>query len=108
MKIYRIVILSLAVGFVFPQFAGAKISITPQTLGFVEATLNFCGKVDPDSTAKYKEREKSFVGDATQAELVKARGTSEYTESYDSTSSNLEKTKKDEAVKACKAFLDGK
>jgi hypothetical protein len=108
MKINRIVILSLAASFAFPQFAGAKDSITPKMLGFVEATLTFCGKADPGSAEKYKAREKAFVGDATDEELAKARSSSEYKDSYDSTASDLEKAPKEQTVKACTAFLDGK
>src|SRR5467141_3719587 len=73
MKIYSILILSLAVAVAFPQVAGAKLSMTPQALGFVEATLDSCVKVDPDSAAKYKEMGKAFVVDATKEELEKAR-----------------------------------
>ncbi len=108
MNIYRILILSLAAAVAFPQMAGAKLSMTPQALGFVESTLDSCAKVDPDSAAKYKERGKAFVVDATKEELEKARSTSEYKDSYDSTTSEIEKAPKDETVKACKAFLEGK
>jgi hypothetical protein len=108
MKINHIVILSLAVGFGFPQLAGAKLSMTPQALGFVEATLNYCGKVDPASAEKYKAREKAFVGDATEDELDKARTTGEYKDSYGSRTSDLEKVPKEQTVKTCTAFLDGK
>jgi hypothetical protein len=64
--------------------------------------------VDPDSATKYKERVKAFVGDATNEELEKARSASEYKDSYDSTTSELEKGPKDQTVKVCKAFLEGK
>jgi hypothetical protein len=108
MKISRIMILCLVAGVAFPQMAGATLSLTPQSLGFIESTLDYCAKVDPDSAAKYKEREKAFVRDATQEELSKARSSSEYKDSYDSRTGELEKTPKDETVKACKAFLEGK
>jgi len=107
MKIYSILILSLVVAIAFPQVAGAKLSMAPQALGFVEATLDSCVKVDPDSAAKYKEMGKAFVVDATKEELEKARSTSEYKDSYESTTSEIEKAPKDETVKACKAFLEG-
>jgi hypothetical protein len=108
MKIYRIMILSLVAAVAFPQMAGAKLSMPPEALGFVEGTLDFCAKVDPDSAAKYKERGKAFVSEATKEELEKARNMSEYKDSYASTTSELEKTPKDQTVKACKAFLEGK
>jgi hypothetical protein len=108
MKIYRIVMLSLAAALAFPQIAGAKLPLTPQALGSVEATLDTCAKVDSASAADYKAREKAFVGDATQEELDKARSASEYKESYDSTTTTFEKTPKQDVVKACKQFLEGK
>ena len=108
MKIYHILILSLVAAVVFPQMAGAKLSMTPQALGVVEGTLDTCVKVDSDSAAKYKERGKAFVSEATKEELEKARNMSEYKDSYASTTSELEKTPKDQTVKACKAFLEGK
>ena len=108
MKMYSILILSLVVAIAFPQVAGAKLSMTPEALGVVEATLDSCAKVDPDSAAKYKERGEAFVADATKEELEKARSTSEYKDSYDSTTSELEKAPKDQTIKACKAFLEDK
>ena len=108
MKTSRIVILSLAASFAFPQLAGAKLSMTPQGLGFLEGTLDYCSKVDPNSAADYKARAKAFVGDATQEELDKARSSSEYKDSYDSRTSELDKAPKNDTVKACKAFLEGK
>lgn len=108
MKSSRIMILCLAAGVAFPQMAGAKLSMTPQSLGFIESTLDFCAKVDPNSASKYKEREKAFVGDATKEELEKARNTSEYKDSYNSTTDDLSKTPKEQVVKACTAFLEGK
>ena len=108
MKFYCMLILSLVAAVAFPQVAGAKLSMTPQALGIVEGTLDTCAKVDPDSAAKYKERGKAFVGDATKEELEKARSTSEYKDSYDSTTSEIEKAPKEETIKACKAFLDAK
>jgi len=108
MKTFRNLILGLVAAMILPQIAGAKLSITPQSLGFIESTLDYCAKVDSESAAQYKERGKAFIGDATQEELDKARSTAEYKDSYSTTSSNLEKTKKSDAVKACKAFLEGK
>jgi hypothetical protein len=108
MKISAVGILCLAASVLFPYVAGAKLSMTPQALGVIESKLDYCAQVDPDSAAKYKEREKAFVGDATKEELEKARDTSEYKQSYDSTTDDLNKTPKKEVVKACNDFLEGK
>jgi hypothetical protein len=108
MKNFRILILSLIAIVTFSQRAGAKLSMSPQALGFVEGTLDFCAKADPNSADKYKAAGKAFVADATQEELDKARNSGEYKDSYDSTTSDLEKTPKEKAVKACTDFLAGK
>jgi hypothetical protein len=107
MKIHPIALLSLAVTFALPQVAGAKLTMTPQALGFVESTLDYCGKVDSESATKYEERKKAFVADATKEELDKARSDSEYLQAYDTNTTALEKAPKEDAVKACKAFLEG-
>jgi hypothetical protein len=108
MKNFRILILSFVAIVTFSQRAGAKLSMPPQTLGFIEGTLDFCAKVDPNSADKYKAAGKAFVADATQEELDKARSSGEYKDSYDMTTGNLEKAPKEKAVKACTAFLEGK
>ena len=108
MKIFRIVVLSSLATLAFSQSAGAKLTISPQSLGFVEGTLDFCAKVDPGSTDKYKARAKLFVSEATPEELDKARNSSEYKDSYSSITSELEKAPKEQAVKACTSFLEGK
>jgi hypothetical protein len=108
MRANRILPLGLLSALAIPLIAGANLSMTPQALGHVEGTLDFCAKVDPDSAAKYKEREKAFVADASKEELEKARSTGEYRESYDSISAQLDKAPKDQAVKGCRDFLAGK
>jgi hypothetical protein len=108
MKIQSIVIVSLAAALALPQIAGAKLTITPQALGFVESTLDYCAKVDSESASKYEENKKAFVADATEEEVDKARSSSEYLEAYDTNTTNLEKASKDDAVKACRPFLEGK
>jgi hypothetical protein len=108
MKILRVAILGIAAVVVFPQLAGAKLSVPPQVLGLLEGRLDFCAKVDPDSAAKYMERKKEFAGDATKEELEKARSSSEYKEGYATSTTEIGKIPKDEAVKSCKDFLKSK
>ena len=108
MKIFRTLILSLIATVIFSQRAGAKLSMTPQGLGFIEGTLDYCAKVDPDSADKYKARAKAFAADATKEELDKARSSSEYKDSHDLTTSDLEKIPKEKTIKSCTDFLAGK
>jgi hypothetical protein len=108
MRLPVIAILSFAAVVGFPQLAGAKLTIPTPALGYIESTLDYCAKVDAGSAAKYKEREKALVAGATKEELEKARGTTEYKESFDSTTDHLSKTPTKEVAKSCAAFLEGK
>jgi hypothetical protein len=108
MRIHRIVILSFVAAVALPQMAGAKLSMTPQALGFIEGRLDYCAKVDPKSADKYKQAEKAFAGDATKEELDKARSASEYKDAYDSSTKEFDDTPKDKVIKACTDFLAGK
>jgi hypothetical protein len=108
MRVLGAMILCLVASVVFPHVAGAKLSMTPQALGVIESKLDYCAQVDPDSAAKYKERGKAFVADATKEELEKARSTSEYKQSYEETTDDLNKAPKKDTVKACTDFLQGK
>jgi hypothetical protein len=84
----------------------AKISMTRQALGQVEATLKFCSGVNPKAEAKYKEWGKMLVKEATEEELKEARASSEYKESYDTITEQLGKAPKDKALEACTAFVE--
>jgi hypothetical protein len=108
MKLSFIVILSFAAAVAFPRLAGANLSVPPQALGYFESTLDYCAKVDPNSAAKYKEQGKSLVHEATQQELEKTRNSSEYKESYKSTTDQFSKTAKAKVVKECADFLRGR
>ncbi len=83
----------------------AKLSTTPQSLGQVEGTLDFCSKLNPKSEVRYKEWGKMFVKDATAEELKKARSSNEYKEAYDSISEQLDKVSKEKAAEACTSLV---
>ena len=84
----------------------AKISITPQALGQVEGTLNFCSEANPKAKAKYDEWAKLFVNEATEDELKEIRDSSEYKDAYDSITAELAKVPKDKALEACTSFAE--
>ena len=106
MKIHRILFVCAAV--ILPQLVSAKLPFSNGAFGKVEGILNYCGKVDSDSAAKYQERAKLLVKDVPEKEVTEARQSAEYKDSYDSISAQLEKTPKDSSVQACHAYLDGK
>ena len=97
--------LGIAVLFAFPALILGASSVPPAALGQVEATINFCSKVDSSSAAQYKEWGKRLVANMTEKELKEARDSSEYKQNYDSITSQLEKVPADKAVQNCRAAL---
>jgi hypothetical protein len=56
----------------------------------MEGVLNYCGKIDAGSSAKYQERAKLLAMDAPEKELTEARKSADFMESYDSINADLE------------------
>ena len=103
MKIYRG--LGLAALLAIPAFALGENSIPSGALGQVEATISFCAKVDSSSAEQYKEWGKRIVAGIKEKELKEIRDSSEYKESYDSSTSQLDKIPAEKAVQTCRAAL---
>lgn len=106
MKIFQIVCLFAALA--IPPFALAKLAIPSGILGKVEASFDFCAKLNPQSAAKYAEKKKAFVQGASDQELAEARASKEYKEGYDAGTDEMGKEPKDEAKKMCAAALESK
>lgn len=104
MKIRATLCLTALTALAVAPLAMAKLTMPPQTLGQIEGTLKFCSGVNPKGEAKYKEFGKALVNEATEEELKKVRGSSEYKESYDSITERLGKVPKDKAVETCTSF----
>jgi hypothetical protein len=56
-----------------PQLVNAKLPFSNDAFGKVEGILNYCGKIDTGSSAKYQERAKLLVKDVREKELTEAR-----------------------------------
>lgn len=100
-------ILCLSVVFLIPQLVSAKLQLPVEALGKMEGILDFCTQADSQSASKYQELKKAIVGDAEKKEVADARNTQEYKDSYQGISEELAKVPKEEAVKACSAYLEG-
>jgi hypothetical protein len=98
-------VLGLAAIVSIPQLVLAAPPVPPKALGSVEAKIDFCSRIDSKSADKYKEWGKLLVRDMSEKELAEARGSSEYKETYDALSADLEKVPKEKAVDACRASL---
>lgn len=103
MKLYPV--LGLAAIVSIPQLVLAEPPVPPKALGSVEATIDFCSRVDSKSADKYKEWGKLLVRDMSEKGLAEVRGSSEYKETYDALSAELERLPKEKAVDACRASL---
>jgi hypothetical protein len=106
MKVYRILCLGAAL--VLPQLALAELPFPNDAFGKTEGTLDFCTQVDPQDAPKYQEQKKSLANEVPEKEVEEARRTQEYRDGYDSTTDELAKAPKEQAVMSCTNFLKGK
>lgn len=97
--------LALAAVFTFPQFMLAANSVPPQALGQIEATGNFCARVDVPWADKYKQVGKTLVSGMSEKELKEVRESSDYKTAYNAMTGTLEKIPQDQAVESCRASL---
>jgi hypothetical protein len=103
MKIHFIICLAVVIA--LPRLTPAGPSMPPNALGHVEATVNFCVRVDSKSADKYKEIGKRLVSGMSQKALAEARSSTEYKESYDAITSDLVKLPAEKGVEGCRAGL---
>ena len=106
MKILQIACLGAAI--TLPQVALAELPLPNDLFGKMEASLDFCAKVNPQAAAKYQEPKKLLVRGASDKEVAEARASKDYKESFDSTMEELNKQPKDQAVKTCADALEKK
>ena len=71
-------------------------------LGALEGTMNFCGKVDPQSASKYEDLKKLLTNGQSNEAVAKIRESKEYKDSLDQTNKQLGALSPKEAVAACK------
>lgn len=102
-KFYRA--LGLVAVLTFPQPVVVANSVLPQAIGQIEATGNFCARVDAPWADKYKQAEKALAGTMSEKELKKARESGDYKKAYDAMTRTLEKIPQDHAVQSCRASL---
>jgi len=95
-----------AVLIAIPQMAPAAPSMTPMSLGGLEAEVNFCKQVDPKSAAKYDELDKKFTEGMTDKEIAEARADRDYKDTYAEITKLLKKTPADKAVETCRGLLE--
>ena len=91
---------------VFPQFAMAEPSFTGQSLGTVQAMVDFCAQINPDDATTYQENARLVAGEASEQELGNARNTGEYKEAYAQTIATLGEVSKHDAEEACKGLVE--
>jgi hypothetical protein len=90
------------------QSVNVKLPLSNDSFGKMKGILNYCGKIDAGSSAKYQERAKLLAMDAPEKELTEARKSVHYLESYDSINADLEKEPMENSVPSCRAYLEGK
>jgi hypothetical protein len=88
-----------------PPLILAFAPIPAASLGQVEATVAFCGRVDSKSADKYEDLRKRIIKGVSQEELTETRNSSQYKESVQAVTTELGKLPTDKAVESCRAAL---
>jgi hypothetical protein len=94
--------LGLVAVFTLSQLTLATATVTPGSLGQVEAAVRFCARVDSNSADRYEELGKKIVAGMPEKDLAEARSSSEYKETFESVTHELERVPIDKAVEGCR------
>ncbi len=94
-------VLAVAVALLAQQAPADQPAIGAAALAVTEATLDFCARIDPKSTALYWEQGKSLVQGLDAKAAAEIRNSDEYRRAYDSTAEMLAKAPQDDAMPAC-------
>lgn len=86
----------------------ADLPTAAEWLGGTDAFVDTCVQLNPTQAEEYRKHFKSLLNpDATEAELIQARQTAGYRETYQSVISNFNQAPKEEvAKKACPLFFE--
>ena len=102
-KFQRIVLIAA----VLPQFALADLPVNHQSLGTVQAVVDYCVQVKPADAARFEEQAELLVSGLSKEELSKVRSADDYKKAYAATNEALDKVDVSEATKACDGYLQG-
>jgi len=91
----------------FSQLALGGPEVNHQSLGTVQAAVDFCTQIKPDDAAKFREQAVLLTSDVSEQELSKVRNADDYKESYAEVIASLGKIDPLDAVLACDKFLAG-
>jgi hypothetical protein len=90
------------------QLTLADTPFSKRSLGMLEGTMAFCAQSDPAAAAKYQSQVQSMLRGRPEAEVAKARETSEYRAAYDSVTSALTGAPKEQIKQTCADLLTRK
>lgn len=93
---------------VLTQLALADTPFSKRSLGMLESTMAFCAQSDPAAAPKYRAQVQSMLRGRPEAEVAKARDTSEYRTAYDSVTSALTDAPKEQVKQTCADLLTHK
>jgi hypothetical protein len=92
--------------FVLPQLALAELPVNHQSLGTVQAVVDFCVQMKPADAAKYQEQAGLLVSGLASEELSRVREADDYKEAYATTKEALSKVDTKDAAKDCDGYLE--
>src|SRR5580704_2627252 len=83
-----------------PAFAAEPV-VDVQALGITDGILTYCGRIDPTSAAKIRERIKDLEHGASEQQLATIRNSEEYRKAYDSMAEFVAKIDEHNAQRVC-------
>lgn len=105
MKIYRILCVCAVIA--FPQATLAERESGSQSMEIVHAVIDFCSQVDPANASKYQNQSKAMFHEVSaHAERDRDDKGGRNVDMYDQTRAALAKIPKQNAVSACRGFLE--
>jgi hypothetical protein len=87
------------------QLARADLPFSGQSLGNLQATMDFCTRVQPEEAAKFQDQFKMFIKGFPEKELAALLQSDEYKATYETTGTALDKLAKPQANETCKRLL---
>ena len=101
MKQLSVLLLTLAVS----QLALGETEVNRQSLGTVQATVDFCAQIKPGDAARFQQQAGVLVSGLSEDDLAKLRNAVDYKEAYASVNVALSKVDPLDAALACDQFL---
>jgi hypothetical protein len=86
-----------------PLVLATEAAVDPQALGIADSILTYCGRFDPATADKLRERIKQLEDGASEQQLAQIRSSEEYRKAHDSMDEFVGKVDERNAKRVCSA-----